>query len=95
MSNVGRQMATNIVRAGLFTALVCPVIVVTGFSLWFLMPHCTAGSSGPADGCTLLGLNLNWFMNLVVLAFLGAFFLVPLGVVIVFVGKYFSQRESD
>ena len=71
------------------------MIVLIGFSLWFLMPHCTAGSSGPADGCTLLGLNLNWYMNLTVLAFLGTFLLVPLGVLIVLIGKYLSRRESD
>ena len=88
-------MTTNVVRVGFFTALLCPVIVLIGFSLWYFMPDCKAGSSGPAGGCILLDLNLNWFMNLFVLAFLGTFLLVPVGVLIIVVGGYLSRRESD
>jgi hypothetical protein len=73
-------------------ALVCPAFVLLTFLLWPLMPHCQAGSIGPASGCTLLGVNLNGFMNLFVIAFLGAFFLVPAGLLMFFVGRYLARR---
>lgn len=79
-------------RVGLFMVLVCPTFLLIVGAVWLLMPNCQAGSIGPASGCTLLGLNLNWLMNLFVLAFLGAFFLVPLGLLVYSVGRPASPR---
>ena len=74
-------------RIGLFIAAVCPAILLLAGTLWLFMPNCQAGSIGPASGCTLLGLNLNWLMNLFVLAFMGAFLLVPIGLVLYALAK--------
>ena len=81
-------------RIGLFIALICPFILLLAGGLWMFMPGCQAGSIGPASGCTLMGVNLNRLMNLFVLAFIGAFFLVPLGVVIFAIGKWRSRERS-
>ncbi len=81
-------------RLGLFIALCCPFVLLVAGLLWPLMPGCQAGSIGPASGCVLLGVNLNWLMNLFVLAFLGAFFLVPLGLVIYALGRW-QARATD
>jgi hypothetical protein len=59
------------------------------------MPQCQAGSSGPAAGCSLLGINLNWFMNFFVIAFMGVFLLSPVGLVIYFIGKYLARRNAE
>lgn len=64
-----------------------------GLVLWMFMPACQVGSIGPAAGCTLLGLNLNWFMNGVLIAFLGMFFLVPIGLVINVIGSFLKRKH--
>jgi hypothetical protein len=81
-------------RIGLFTALACPAFLLVVGVLWLFMPNCRAGSIGPATGCTLLGLNLNGLMNLFVLAFVGAFFLVPLGLGIYAIGRFANRSRS-
>jgi hypothetical protein len=88
-------MSKFVVRTGLLLALVCPAVVLVAFLLWPLMPQCQAGSIGPAAGCSLLGVNLNWFMNLFVIAFMGMFLLSPLGLVVLFIGKYLARRSAQ
>ena len=52
--------------------LTCPVITVITLALWSLMPDCTGGDSGYPSGCYLLGINLNWAIQIGILASLGA-----------------------
>lgn len=63
--------------------LVLPGIAVVGIGLMGLMPGCTGGSSGPASGCYLSGLDLNWLVQLSVVSFVGSFIVVPIGVLFV------------
>lgn len=88
-------MAKLVVRTGLLVALICPAIILVTFLIWPLMPQCKAGSIGPAAGCVLVGVNLNWFMNLFVIAFIGAFFLVPAGFLVFLFGKFLARRSED
>ena len=80
MSNVSPQMRRLVFITGLLLLLVSPLIATVGLGLSQLMPGCTGGSSGPASGCNLIGVNLDWFIQLATLAFLASFFSVPLGV---------------
>ena len=88
-------MSNFVERTGLFLALVCPAVVLAAFLIWPLMPQCQAGSIGPAAGCSLLGINLNWFMNLFVIAFMGTFLLSPVGLLIFFIGKYLARKSAE
>ena len=88
-------MVKFVVRAGPFLALVCPAIVLAAFLIWPLMPQCQAGSIGPASGCSLLGIDLNGFMNLFVIAFMGLFLLSPVGLLIFFAGRYLARKRSQ
>ena len=81
-------MRNKILPIGLFVALICPAVLFVGFGLWSQMPHCGAGDSGPAKGCVLLGINLNWLIDLTVLSFVGAFFLVPIGLLTMLIGAF-------
>jgi hypothetical protein len=56
----------------------------------FLMPGCTGGSSGHASGCYFFGLNLNWFVQLGTVAFVGSFITVPIGLVVLLLGTIAS-----
>ncbi|MBF4987808.1 hypothetical protein [Methylophilus sp. 14] len=87
-------MGNKITRIGKIIMLICPLIVLIGVSAWMFMPGCQAGSIGPASGCILLGVNLNWFINLTILAFMGAFLFVPLGLVIWIVGVFLSPKRA-
>ncbi len=71
---------------GLVVALICPAVMVVGMKLWSHMPRCQAGDTGSASGCILAGINLNWLIDLTVLALPGAFLFVPLGVLLAIVG---------
>ena len=82
----------SVVRFGLFTLLICPAVMLVGAVLWPLMPSCRGGSNA-ITGCILFGVNLNWLYDLFILAFLGAFFLVPLGILILVVGAVFYIRD--
>ena len=88
-------MASLVVRTGLFLALIGPAWVTGSLLLWRLMPDCQAGSIGWASGCTLLGIDMNGFMNLFVVVFLGSFLLSPVGVVVFLVGKARARRNAD
>lgn len=83
------------VRAGLFIALVCPAFVLLAFLIWPLMPGCQTGSIGAASGCSLLGVNLNWFMNLFVVAFVGMFLVSPIGLLVFLIGKFLDRKKAD
>lgn len=50
---------------------ICPVITVIALGLWSLMPDCIGGDVGYPSGCYLLGVNLNWFIQIGILASLG------------------------
>ena len=64
-----------------------PIVALLGISSMALMPGCTGGSSGPASGCYLLGMiNLNWFVQLGVVAFVGSFFAIPIGLLLILLG---------
>jgi hypothetical protein len=86
-------MGNKITRIGKFLMLICPLIILIGMNAWMLMPGCKAGSIGPASGCILIGINLNWFIDLTILSFIGAFLFVPLGFVIWIVGVFLSPKR--
>jgi hypothetical protein len=79
-------MPRKVVIAGLVFTVACPLVAAVGLWLSQFMPGCTGGSSGPAAGCYLHGVNFNWFVHLATLAFLGSFFAVPLGLVVTLIG---------
>lgn len=88
-------MAIFAVRTGLLLALICPAIILVAYLIWPLMPQCQAGSIGPATGCILLGMSLDWFMDLFVIAFLGAFLLVPGGLLLAIAGMLLGNKTAD
>ncbi len=71
---------------GLMICLALPLLAVIGIGSMQFMPGCIGGSSGPASGCTLFGLNLNWLVQLGTICFVGSFFALPLGLLIVLCG---------
>lgn len=71
-----------LLRAGVFITLALPLFAALGYGIWTLMPGCTGGSGGPPSGCVLFGIGLNWLISLTILAFLGSFFSVPLGLLV-------------
>jgi len=79
-------MPRKIVIAGLLVGLVCPAIAAVGLGLTHFMAGCTGGSSGPASGCLLAGVSLNWLVQLATLAFLASFAAVPVGALITLCG---------
>ena len=81
-------MRNKVSRIGLFVTLLCPAVLFFGLVLGSLMPNCGAVYSGPANGCVLLGINLNWLINLSLLSYVGAFFLVPIGLFIMLIGAF-------
>jgi len=79
-------MPRRIVIAGLLIGLVCPAIAAAGLWSMHFTPGCTGGSSGPASGCYLVGVNFNWFVQLATLAFLASFFTAPVGALVTLCG---------
>jgi hypothetical protein len=87
-------MGRNTVIFGLVLALICPVVSGLGLALSSFMPGCTGGDSGPAAGCILHGVNLNWLIQISILAFMGGFFLVPAGVLVIVIGTLIQFVEA-
>ena len=80
-------MGRALILLGLAAAAICPLAFGVGMGLWQFMPECKVGSGGPAYGCILFGLDISGLMQmLVVLGFLGSFFLVPAGLVFLIIG---------
>ena len=71
---------------GLVICIACPLLAIIGIGSMHFMPGCIGGSSGPAAGCILFGLNFNWLVQLGTVCFLGTFFAVPLGVLVILCG---------
>ena len=87
-------MARKIVIAGLLVGLVCPAIAAVGLWSTHFMPGCTGGSSGPASGCLLAGVSLNWLVQLATLALLASFVAVPVGALIMLCGVVMLLLKS-
>jgi hypothetical protein len=74
-----------------------PTVVLVGFGAAALMPGCNVGGSGgPASGCYLFGaVNLNWLVDLGLVAFVGSFITVPVGLVILGLSVFWSPSKPD
>ena len=79
-------MPRKVLIAGLLLGLVFPTIAAVGLWSAHFMPGCTGGSSGPASGCLLAGVSVNWFVQLATLAFLASFVTVPVGALVTLSG---------
>jgi hypothetical protein len=75
-------------------ALACPLVFGIGLLLSIFMPNCTWAASAPAGGCFLLGLNLNWFITLSTVAFVGSFIAVPIGIVGAVISQHFIPSQG-
>lgn len=84
---------------GLLLCLGLPLLAFVGVGSMALMPGCTGGSSGPASGCYLFGfINLNWFVQLGTVAFVGSFLTVPAGVLVLVISAVvaaFTRKTNE
>jgi hypothetical protein len=88
-------MSRGSFKAGLIIAAICPAVFIITAALSLLMPGCSlGGSGGPAGGCAVLGVSFNWLIGFATPAFVFSFFTVPIGLFIVFVGAFFSDKSS-
>ncbi|MEJ7807745.1 MAG: hypothetical protein WKG03_17730 [Telluria sp.] len=84
----------RILVAGALLIGVLPVVALLGLGASDLLGCKGGGSSGPSHGCQLIGIGMNWFVDLGLVAFLGAFFAVPAGLVVVMCGLIVRRFES-
>jgi len=88
-------MTNKITKVGMFIAAVFPLAFVILAGLSALIPGCVpGGSGGPAYGCFVLGISLNWLINFVTLSFVISFFSVPIGLLVCLVGSFFPNKSS-
>jgi hypothetical protein len=89
-------MGRWVLIAALVIGLACPLVFGSGLVLASFMPGCTWAASAPAGGCILLGVNLNGFITLATVAFVGSFFSVPIGIIGAMIGLFImsSERKS-
>ena len=86
-------MARKSLLVALLITAICPLVFGIGVVFSSLMPSCQWAASAPAGGCFLLGMNLNWFITLATIAFVGSFFTVPIGILGVVASLIFMRRE--
>lgn len=73
-----------------------PALAFVGVGAMGLMPGCTGGSSGPASGCYLFGsIDLNWLVQVGIVATVCSFITVPAGVLIFGVAMAISVFTRD
>ena len=84
-----------IVRAGVFIAASFPVVFLLLAALSSLIPGCTiGGSGGPAFGCRVLGISIDWLVTFATPAFVFSFFTVPIGLLICLGGSFWPGKSS-
>lgn len=84
------SMGKRIVLAGALTIGLLPVLALVGLGGGELLGCKGGGSSGPSYGC----LGMSWIADMGLLAFLGSFFAVPIGVIILICGLIARWFES-
>lgn len=83
----------RIVLAGVLTIGLLPVLALIGLGGGELLGCKGGGSSGPSSGC----FGMSWIADVGLFAFLGSFFAVPIGVVILVCGliaRWFESRRA-
>ena len=83
------------VRTGVFIAAFFPLVFLLLAGISLLIPGCTiGGSGGPAFGCKVLGISLNWLITFATPAFVFSFFAVPIGLLICLIGAFLPNKSS-
>lgn len=72
------------------------MLAFVGVGAMGFMPGCTGGSNGPSSGCYLFGsIDLNWLVQLGIVATVGSFITVPAGALIFGVAMVVSVFTRD
>jgi len=88
-------MSNKTITVGLLIAAAFPLTFAVLAGLSSLIPGCVpGGSGGPAYGCLVFGISLNWLINFVTLTFVISFFSVPIGILICLVGAFLPNKSS-
>ena len=80
---------------GLILAVIGPAVTVCGLTAHQLMGCSGGGSSGPASGCHIFGIEFNFFAALAMPAFVISFFSVPLGLLLCILGAISNAFSSS
>lgn len=84
------NLGIKIISAGVFLAVLFPVLAVIGLGAHTLMGCSGGGSSGPVSGCHLFGMEINFIAAIGTPAFVASFLAIPGGVVLVILGAVVS-----
>jgi hypothetical protein len=80
----------RIVLVGVLVIVLPPLLALVGLGGGELLGCKGGGSSGPSYGC----FGMSWIADVGLLAFMGSFFLVPIGVLILICGLIVRWLES-
>jgi hypothetical protein len=83
----------RIVVVGALVIGLLPLLALVGIGGGELLGCKGGGSSGPSSGC----FGMSWIADIGLLAFLGSFFAVPIGVIIMICGliaRWFESRTA-